>query len=121
MAIGERSGSVRMNARSARNKTESVRRSILNDPLLPLMIKMSLPTMVGMVIMVLYNLTDTFFVVFFHQRAMTAAIGVGFSFMGLIQAVGFLFGYGSGNAMSQKLGLGIYWWSRNRTLFLLTI
>ncbi|MHC5099750.1 MATE family efflux transporter, partial [Peptoniphilus genitalis] len=35
---------------------------------------------------------------------MTAAIGVVFSFVSIIQAIGFWFGYGSGNIMSKKLG-----------------
>ena len=35
---------------------------------------------------------------------MTAAIGIVFSFMSFIQAIGFWFGYGSGNIMSKKIG-----------------
>lgn len=35
---------------------------------------------------------------------MTAAIGIVFSFVSFIQAIGFWFGYGSGNSMSRKLG-----------------
>ena len=35
---------------------------------------------------------------------MIAAIGIVFSFVSIIQAIGFWFGYGSGNAMSKKIG-----------------
>ena len=35
---------------------------------------------------------------------MVAAIGIVFSFVSIIQAIGFWFGYGSGNAMSKKIG-----------------
>ena len=54
--------------------------------------------------MVIYNLTDTFFVGILNNKYMTAAIGIVFSFMGFIQAIGFWFGYGSGNIMSKKIG-----------------
>ena len=37
---------------------------------------------------------------------MTAAIGIVFSFMSFIQAIGFWFGYGSGNIMSKRIGQG---------------
>lgn len=50
---------------------------------------MSFPTIIGMLITVLYNLTDTFFVGLLNNRSMTAAIGIVFSFVSIIQAVGF--------------------------------
>ena len=61
-----------------------------------------------MLISVIYNLTDTFFVGRLHNSAMIAAIGVVFSFAGIIQALGFWFGYGSGNVMSKKIGAQDY-------------
>ena len=83
---------------------EKKRRAILNDALLPLLIKTSIPTIIGMLVMVIYNLTDTFFVGILNNKSMTAAIGIVFSFMSFIQALGFWFGYGSGNIMSKKIG-----------------
>ncbi len=83
---------------------EWIRLHILEKPILPLLIKMSVPTIIGMLIMVIYSLTDTFFVGLLHHKSMTAAIGVVFSFVSVIQAIGFWFGYGSGNIMSKKLG-----------------
>ena len=80
------------------------RKAILNDALLPLLIRTSIPTIVGMLVMVIYNLTDTFFVGILNNKSMTAAIGIVFSFMSFIQAIGFWFGYGSGNIMSKKIG-----------------
>ncbi|EJU15706.1 MATE efflux family protein [Fusobacterium necrophorum subsp. funduliforme Fnf 1007] len=65
---------------------------------------MSVPTIIGMLIVMIYTLTDTFFVGLLDNKSMTAAIGVVFSFVSMIQAVGFWFGYGSGNIMSKKLG-----------------
>ena len=89
---------------SSNNKKEFRRKAILNDALLPLLVKTSIPTIIGILVMVIYNLTDTFFVGILNNKSMTAAIGVVFSFMSFIQAIGFWFGYGSGNIMSKKIG-----------------
>ena len=57
---------------SSNNKKEFRRKAILNDALLLLLVKTSIPTIIGMLVMVIYNLTDTFFV----GILMTAAIGL---------------------------------------------
>lgn len=82
----------------------SRREKILTEPLLPLLIKTSVPTIIGMMMNMLYNLTDTFFIGQLNNKSMTAAIGIVFSFVSFVQAIGFWFGYGSGNSMSRKLG-----------------
>ncbi|MCR5098189.1 MAG: MATE family efflux transporter [Lachnospiraceae bacterium] len=82
----------------------SRRERILTQPILPLLIRMSIPTIIGMLIMTIYNLTDTFFIGQLGNKSMTAAIGIAFSFVSFIQALGFWFGYGSGNSMSRALG-----------------
>ena len=89
---------------SSNNKKELRRKAILNDDVLLLLVKTSIPTIIGMLVMVIYNLTDTFFVGILNNKSMTAAIGIVFSFMSFIQAIGFWFGYGSGNIMSKKIG-----------------
>lgn len=91
---------------SGYDKKEERRRAILNEPILPLLVKTSIPTIIGMLVMVIYNLTDTFFVGILNNKSMTAAIGIVFSFMSFIQAIGFWFGYGSGNIMSKRIGQG---------------
>ena len=80
------------------------RRAILTKPIFPLLVKMSIPTIIGMLVSVIYNVTDTVFVGRLHNRSMIAAIGVVFSFVSIIQAIGFWYGYGSGNVMSKKIG-----------------
>jgi len=87
---------------------EQRRFNILTKPIFPLLVKMSIPTIIGMLISVIYNLTDTFFVGQLHNRSMIAAIGVVFSFVSVIQAIGFWYGYGSGNVMSKKIGAKDY-------------
>ena len=83
---------------------ESRREQILTKPVLPLLIRMSIPTIIGMLIMTVYNLTDTYFIGLLGNKSMTAAIGIAFSLVSFIQALGFWFGYGSGNTMSRALG-----------------
>ncbi|MCR5033266.1 MAG: MATE family efflux transporter [Lachnospiraceae bacterium] len=83
---------------------ENRRQKILTAPLFPLLIRTAIPTMVGMMVTMLYNLTDTFWIGRLGDKSMTAAIGVVFAFVSFIQAVGFWFGYGSGNTMSRLLG-----------------
>ena len=87
---------------------EQRRFNILTKPIFPLLVKMSIPTIIGMLISVIYNVTDTFFVGQLHNRSMIAAIGVVFSFVSVIQAIGFWYGYGSGNVMSKKIGAKDY-------------
>ena len=50
-----------------------------------------------------YNIADTYFVGKINTQS-TAAVGIVFSVMSIIQAVGFFFGHGSGNYISRKLG-----------------
>jgi putative MATE family efflux protein len=51
----------------------------------------------------IYNLADTYFVSSLGTSAV-AAVGVVFPLMAIVQALGFLFGQGSGNYISRELG-----------------
>lgn len=64
---------------------------------------MAVPTIISMLITSLYNIADTFFVGHINTQS-TAAIGVVFTVMFLMQAVGFFFGHGSGNYIARELG-----------------
>ena len=64
---------------------------------------MALPTVISMLVTSIYNLVDTYFVGLLNTQA-TAAVGVVFPVMALIQAIGFMFGQGSGTYMSRHLG-----------------
>ena len=64
---------------------------------------MALPSIVIMLITGFYNIADTFFVGKLSTQA-TAAVGVVFSVMFFVQAMGFFFGHGSGNYISRELG-----------------
>lgn len=56
-----------------------------------------------MLITSIYNMADTFFVSQLSTAA-SGAVGVNFSLMAMIQAIGFTLGMGSGNYMSRMLG-----------------
>ncbi|MBW5390870.1 MATE family efflux transporter [Brachyspira hampsonii] len=68
-----------------------------------LVIKMGIPTIMSMLTTSFYNMADTFFVSKVNTQS-TAAVGIVFSMMAIIQAIGFFFGHGSGNYISIKLG-----------------
>lgn len=72
-------------------------------PVHKVILTMALPTIISMLVTSLYNMADTFFVSKINTQC-TAAVGIVFSVMSVIQAVGFFFGHGSGNYISRKLG-----------------
>ena len=66
--------------------------------------KLAVPCIISMLVTSFYNMADTFFVGMLKSNAATGAVGVVFSMMAIIQAVGFFFGHGSGNYISRQLG-----------------
>ena len=64
---------------------------------------MAVPTIISMLVTSIYNLVDTYYVGLINTQA-TAAVGVVFPVMAIIQSIGFLFGQGSGTYMSRHLG-----------------
>ena len=75
----------------------------------PRLIKqLAIPTVISMLVTGIYNTADTYFVGRIPDIAIqaTAAVGIVFPVMAIIQAFGFLFGHGSGNFLSRMLGAG---------------
>lgn len=72
-------------------------------PIHQVIIRMAIPTIISMLVTSLYNMADTFFVGQLDTPS-TAAVGIVFSVMFFIQAIGFFFGHGSGNYISRELG-----------------
>lgn len=73
------------------------------EPIPHLVCSLAVPTIISMLVSSFYNMVDTFFVGRINTSA-TAAVGIVFSLMAIIQAIGFFFGHGSGNYISRKLG-----------------
>ena len=85
-------------------KQEEKYRRLTGDPVEGLVCRLAVPSMVSMLVTAFYNMADTFFVGMLHNNSATGAVGVVFSLMAVIQAVGFFFGHGSGNFISRTLG-----------------
>ncbi len=67
--------------------------------------KLAVPTIISMLVTGIYNTADTYFVGRISTQA-TAAVGLVFSIMAIIQAIGFFCGHGSGNFIARRLGSG---------------
>ena len=74
-------------------------------PVPKLITTLAVPTIISMLVTGIYNTADTFFVGRISTQA-TAAVGLVFSVMAIIQALGFFCGHGSGNYLSRMLGGG---------------
>ena len=72
-------------------------------PVGKLITTLSVPTIISMLVTAIYNMADTFFVSKLGTSA-SGAVGIVFSVMAIIQAIGFTFGMGSGSWISRLLG-----------------
>ena len=77
---------------------------LTEDPVSGLICRLALPCIISMLVTAFYNMADTFFVGMLKSNPATGAVGVVFSLMAIIQAIGFFFGHGSGNFISRELG-----------------
>ncbi len=68
-----------------------------------LIIRLSVPTILSMLVTNIYNMADTAFVGQLGNSA-SGAVGIVFGFMAILQAVGFMFGQGSGSIIARLLG-----------------
>lgn len=96
-------------AMSAEERTKM----LLTEPVEKIIPKMAAPTICSMLISSIYNMADTYFVSQIGAAEGTsvgtsasAAVGIVFSAMAMIQALAFLFGMGSGTNVSHLLGMG---------------
>jgi putative MATE family efflux protein len=85
-------------------KQEQKFHQMTETPVGRLICRLALPCIISMLVTSFYNMADTFFVGMLKSNSATGAVGVVFSLMAIIQAVGFFFGHGSGNFISRELG-----------------
>lgn len=78
---------------------------MLKSPIPKAITKMAIPTVFSMLVMSVYGLADIFFVSRLGTSA-SAAVGIVFSIMTMIQAVGFMLGVGAGSLISRSMGAG---------------
>lgn len=72
-------------------------------PIPKLVATLAVPTTISMLVTSIYNLADTFFVSQISTSA-SGAVGIVFSLMTIIQAIGFTLGMGAGSLLSRRLG-----------------
>lgn len=69
-------------------------------PVGKLITSLAIPTIISMLVTSIYNMADTYFVSKLGESA-SGAVGIVFSLMAIIQAVGFTLGMGSGSWISR--------------------
>lgn len=89
------------------NIQEKQYRLMTETPVKRLIMKLAIPTVITMLVSSIYNMADTFFVSQLGKSA-SGAVGVVFSMMAVIQAIGFTLGQGAANVISRLLGIKDY-------------
>ena len=85
------------------NSKENKRNLMEKEPVPQALLKLGLPTMVGMMTSALYNLVDTYFVGKLGT-SQTGAVSVSYSISIIFLAIGLLFGTGASSYLARLLG-----------------
>ena len=85
------------------NSQEAQYKKMTETPIPRLVISLAVPTVISMLVTAVYNSADAYFVSRIGTSA-SGAVGVVFSLMAIIQAIGFTIGMGSGSIISRLLG-----------------
>ena len=88
---------------SEEKKTDKQYHQMIETPIPKLITSLAIPTIISMLITSVYNIADTYFVSKLGRSA-SGAIGIVFSLMAAIQAIGFTVGMGAGSTISRLLG-----------------
>ena len=75
---------------------------LTHAPVHKVIVSMAVPTIISMLITSIYGMVDTYYVGKINTQS-TAAVGISFSVMTIIQAIGFFFGHGSLRMTSRML------------------
>lgn len=87
------------------NESNSRMRTLAEAPVLRAIFTMAMPVMLGMIVQVLYNLVDTFFIGMMGNVNQLAAANVGFPLFMIMMAVGSIIGVGASSVISRYLGM----------------
>lgn len=80
-------------------------RILAEEPVITAILKMALPVMLGMVIQVLYNMVDTFFIGRMNDANQLAAASLGFPLFMLLMSAGGIIGMGASSLISRFIGM----------------
>ena len=78
-------------------------KKMTETPVANLVVRLGIPTTISMLVTSIYNMADTAFVGQLGTSA-SGAIGIVFGYMAILQAIGFMFGQGSGSQIARLLG-----------------
>ena len=87
------------------SKEQQQYRKLVMTPVEQLIPRLAVPTILSMMVTMIYNLVDAFFVGKLGTSA-SAAIGVVLGVQAIFQAFGFMMGHGAGSQISIRLGEG---------------
>ena len=87
------------------SKEQQQYRKLVMTPVEQLIPRLAVPTILSMMITMIYNLVDAYFVGRLGTSA-SAAIGVVLGVQSIFQAFGFMMGHGAGSQISMRLGEG---------------
>ena len=88
------------------NDEEKSLETFKNAPVYEAVLKNALPAMAAMLMVLIYNLADTFFIGQTHNDLMVAAVSLATPVFLMFSAVGSLFGVGGTSVISRSLGEG---------------
>lgn len=80
--------------------------SFANDPIAKVVIKNSIPALIAMVMVMVYNLADTFFIGLTGDDLQVAAVSLASPVFMIFMSLGTLFGVGGSSVISRALGAG---------------
>lgn len=92
-----------MSNKNSEKSAQAQYEKLTKTPVNKLIASLAVPTIISMLITMIYNTADTYFVSKISVSA-SGATGVVFSLMGIIQAFGFMYGQGAGSNISRLLG-----------------
>ena len=76
-----------------------------HSPIITAILRLALPTVIGQIILVVYNIADTFFIGLTGSDAMVTAITICMPAFMFLSAISNLFGIGGASVISRALGL----------------
>lgn len=86
------------------NRQDQKFRQMTESSVKGLICRLSVPCIINMLVTGIYNMSDTFFISMMDNSSATAGVGVVFSMMSIIQAIGIFCGQGGGVFISRALG-----------------
>ncbi|HJF17850.1 MAG TPA: MATE family efflux transporter [Aeriscardovia aeriphila] len=105
--ISEQKAAVSVKAEAVKSekmaRISAKHKEMTQSPLAPLILRMAGPAILANVVSTVYSLTDTFYVGHLGTAA-SGAVGIVMPIMLVFQALGLLFGQGSGNTVAVELG-----------------